>query len=67
MGNRALRKQLGELVGTFYEGHKFAAFSYLKGKRLRGLIEQASLNVGDVIHDCSGWNHRISDILPVWQ
>lgn len=67
MGNRALRKQLGSLVGTFREGHKLASTRYLRAGKLRGLIEQASLNVGDVIHDCSGWNHRISSIEPMWQ
>lgn len=67
MGNRALRKQLGSMVGTFYEGSKRAVLPYFRANRLRGLIEQASLNVGDVIHDCSGWNHRIAKIEPMWR
>jgi hypothetical protein len=67
MGNRILRKNLGDLVGKFYYGPRKIANTYFNANSLRDLTEQAKLKVGDVIYDCSGWNGRIAKIEPVWR
>ena len=69
MGNHKLRQEVArklDALGGYrlYEGSANAARRVLIAWRLRGLLNQLSFKVGDVIHDCDGFNHRISEINP---
>ncbi len=65
MGNRALRKQLGEKVGRFFTGHKLGAFKVLHADRLRVLLSTA-VEPGGLLHDCDGFNHVVEKTEHIW-
>lgn len=66
MGRRELRRELGALIeGRIFEGHKLAAYRRLPGWKLRRLIDGARVQPGDLIHDCDGFNHRVSAVEQV--
>lgn len=65
MGNRALRKKVGELLkgsAKLYRGNKLSAYRALRAKRLRTLINDLQYGVGDLIHDCDGFNFTIKEM-----
>jgi len=62
MGNRALRREAGKLLkgsGKLYYGKKLSAYKALPARSLREIINNLQYNVGDLIHDCDGFNHEI--------
>lgn len=68
MGNRALRRQLSEMIGVrIYTGFsKIAALEYFPARKLRRLLVLASVRPGDLVQDCDGFNHRVTKVNLVW-
>ena len=59
MGKHQLRKQASEALGRrLYKGKE--GQGTFSAEYLRTLIKEARLRVGDIVHDCDGFNHRIA-------
>jgi hypothetical protein len=48
-------------LGKLYTGNKKVAWKLLSGWRLRHLMSYLKFKVGDLVHDCDGFNHTIKD------
>lgn len=65
MGNRANRKEIGQLMQRaglprrFMRGKKFAAYRLARYANLAELKRKLRFKPGDIVNDCDGFNHRI--------
>lgn len=67
MGNKALRREVGQLLkkqglGRLYSGPKRLAFNQLPASHLKVLIFILGLKPGDLYEDCDYYNHRFAKL-----
>ena len=65
MGNRALRKKVGEALkaagysSKLYHGRKYPK-KVLGAEDLRHILYMLSFKPGDIVNDCDGFNHKVT-------
>ena len=65
MGNRALRKKVGEAMKAagyskkFYSGNKRMGRWYFNARHMHDLIYMLSIKPGTIVNDCDAFNHRV--------
>ncbi len=72
MGNRKLRKQLAQElksrgVGRLYRGNKREAWRYYHASTIHRFLQLMDIEVGDVVNDCDGFNHRVAELITFYR
>lgn len=66
MGNHKLRKQLSAELNKrglkLYSGNKREAYRFYSASEMRQMLYLLSLNPGDIVHDCDGFNHKLKTV-----
>lgn len=66
MGNKALRRELGQRLkelgwGKLYKGNRRTSYRFLRAAHMKNMLQALSYQKGDLVHDCDGFNHVVEE------